>query len=80
MTCFMQPQADYEDGIEPDTKDMIFYLKQMKEQEAEVGLSLEYKNAGSLREKLDQDADFFRNRTAVINMELLLRKKGIWIR
>lgn len=46
MTCFMQPQADYEDGIEPDTKDMIFYLKQMKEQEAEVGLSLEYKNAG----------------------------------
>ena len=38
---------------------MIFYLKQMKEQEAEVGLSLEYKNAGSLREKLDQDADFF---------------------
>ena len=59
MTCFMQPQADYEDGIEPDTKDMIFYLKQMKEQEAEVGLSLEYKNAGSLREKLDQDADFF---------------------
>ena len=39
MTCFMQPQADYEDGIEPDTKDMIFYLKQMKEQEAEVGLS-----------------------------------------
>ena len=59
MTCFMQPQADYEDGIEPDTKDMIFYLKQMKEQKAEAGLSLEYKNAGSLREKLDQDADFF---------------------
>ena len=76
----MQPQADYEDGIEPDTKDMIFYLKQMKEQEAEVGLSLEYKNAGSLRENWIRMQTFFRNRTAVINMELLLRKKGIWIR
>ncbi len=80
MTCFMQPQADYEDGIEPDTKDLIFYLKQMKEQEAEVGLSLEYKNAGSLRKNWIRMQSFFRNRTAVINMELLLRKKGIWIR
>ena len=60
MTCFMHPQTDYEDEIEPTSKDLVFYLKQMKEQNAEAGLSLQYKNAGSLRDKLNQDAEFFR--------------------
>lgn len=59
MTCFMQPQTNYEDGIEPTSKDLVFYLKQMKEQSAEAGLSLQYKNAESLRDKLNQDAEFF---------------------
>ena len=35
MSCFMQPQTNYEDGIEPTSKDLVFYLKQMKEQNAE---------------------------------------------
>lgn len=60
MTCFMQPQTNYEDGIEPTSRDLVFYLKQMKEQNAEAGLSLQYKNAESLRDKLNQDAKFFR--------------------
>lgn len=59
MTCFMQPQADYQDGVEPDSKDLVFYLKQLKEQNAEAGLSLQYQKTGSLREKLDRDAEFF---------------------
>ena len=24
MTCFMQPQTNYEDGIEPTSKDLVF--------------------------------------------------------
>ena len=60
MSCFMQPQTNYEDGIEPTSRDLVFYLKQMKEQNAEVGLSMQYKNAESLRDKLNQDAEFFR--------------------
>lgn len=60
MTCFMQPQTNYEDGIEPTSRDLVFYLKQMKEQNAEAGLSLQYKNAESLKDKLNQDAEFFR--------------------
>lgn len=60
MTCFMQPQTNYEDGIEPTSRDLVFYLKQMKEQNAEASLSLQYKNAESLRDKLNQDAEFFR--------------------
>ena len=60
MTCFMQPQADYTDGVQPDSRNLVFYLKQMKEQNAEAGLSLQYKNAESLNNKLAQDAEFFR--------------------
>ena len=60
MTCFMQPQAAYQDGVEPDSKNLVFYLKQMKEQNAEAGLSLQYKNADSLKDKLNQDEEFFR--------------------
>ncbi|MBC8571904.1 DUF2194 domain-containing protein [Jingyaoa shaoxingensis] len=60
MTCFMQPQADYQDENESNSKELVFYLKQMKEQNAEAGLSLQYKKADSLKEKLDQDAEFFR--------------------
>ena len=60
MSCFMQPQTNYEDGIEPTSKNLVFYLKQMKEQNAEAGLFLQYKNAESLRDKLNQDAEFFR--------------------
>ena len=60
MSCFMQPQTNYEDGIEPTSKNLVFYLKQMKEQNAEAGWSLQYKNAESLRDKLNQDAEFFR--------------------
>lgn len=60
MSCFMQPQTNYEDGIEPTSKNLVFYLKQMKEQNAEADLSLQYKNAESLRDKLNQDAEFFR--------------------
>ena len=60
MTCFMQPQADYTDGVQPDSRNLVFYLKQMKEQNAEAGLSLEYKNVVSLKDKLNEDADFIR--------------------
>ena len=38
---------------------MEFYLKQMKEQDAEAGLSLQYKAVNSLEDKLERDADFF---------------------
>ena len=59
MTCFIQPQADYEDGIEPNARNLKFYLQQMKEQNAEAGISLQYQNTASLEEKVNEDADFF---------------------
>ena len=59
MTCFVEPQEDYLDEIEPNGAFMEFYLKQMKEQDAEAGLSLQYKAVNSLEDKLERDADFF---------------------
>ena len=59
MTCFIQPQADYEDQAEPVSKNLRFYLQQMKEQSAEAGISLQYKKAVALDEKLKQDEAFF---------------------
>lgn len=60
MTCFIQPQADYTDQTEPDSKALIFYLKQFKEQGAEAGISLQYKKADSLAQKLNADQEFFK--------------------
>lgn len=59
MTCFVESQEDYLDEIEPNGVFMEFYLKQMKEQDAEAGLSLQYKAVNSLEDKLERDADFF---------------------
>ena len=59
MTCFIQPQADYTDQDEPDSDQLTFYLKQLKEQGAEAGVSLQYKKADSLTEKLNADQAFF---------------------
>ena len=77
MTCFIQPQADYKDGIEPDSEFLEFYLKQFKEQSAEAGLSMEYKSADSLEEKVDRDGEFLQMQTVIIAMVQHLRKNGI---
>lgn len=78
MTCFLQPQMDYTDETEPESGNLKFYLKQLKEQNAEAGWSLDYHKIHSLTQKLDQDALFleeeksqYRYGTAYINSEQL---------
>ena len=61
MTCFIQPQADYTDDIEPKSGNLEFYLKQMKEQSAEAGISLEYQNLDKAEDKVTKDTEFFEN-------------------
>ena len=80
MTCFVESQEDYLDEIEPNGVFMEFYLKQMKEQDAEAGLSLQYKAVNSLEDKLERDADFFEKQAAVISMVQLLQTGGSWMR
>lgn len=59
MTCYIQPQADYLDEIEPNTEKFTFFLKQMNEQGAEAALSLGYVRVNSLEDKLTRDKAFF---------------------
>lgn len=63
MTCFIQPQADYTDDIEPKSGNLEFYLKQMKEQSAEAGISLEYQKLDKAEDKVTKDTEFFENET-----------------
>lgn len=59
MTCFIQPQADYTDDVEPKIGNLEFYLKQMKEQGAEAGISLEYQKLDKAEDKVTKDTEFF---------------------
>lgn len=61
MTCFIQPQADYTDDTEPKSGNLEFYLKQMKEQNAEAGISLEYQKLDKAEDKVTKDTEFFEN-------------------
>ena len=61
MTCFIQPQADYTDDTEPKSGNLEFYLKQMKEQSAEAGISLEYQKLDKAEDKVTKDTKFFEN-------------------
>ena len=61
MTCFIQPQADYTDDVEPQSGMLEFYLKQMKEQKSEAGISLEYQKLDKAEDKVIKDMNFFEN-------------------
>lgn len=61
MICFIQPQADYTDDTEPKSGNLEFYLKQMKEQSAEAGISLEYQKLDKAEDKVTKDTEFFEN-------------------
>ncbi len=58
LTCFLAPQFDYQDGNEPQKDELIFYMKQLKEKDAEVGMSLDYANGSGVRDKLEKDDVF----------------------
>lgn len=58
-TLFFMAQTDYEDGIEPSGSDYVFYLKDMKEQGSEAGISLNNRSNISLSEKLERDNVFY---------------------
>ena len=61
MTCFIQPQSDYLDQIQPMKGNLKFYLKQMKEQDAEAGISMQYRKVDSLADKQKEDEGFFKD-------------------
>ena len=61
LTCYLAPQFDYGDDQEPRKEQLVFYLRQLKEREAEAGLTLEYVSASGLTGKMKADQSFFQN-------------------
>lgn len=61
LTCYLAPQFDYGDDKEPRKEQLVFYLRQLKEREAEAGLTLEYVSAGDLIRKMKADQSFFQD-------------------
>lgn len=60
MTSMISPQFDYEDNIEPDGSNVTYYLKLLKEEHNEVGLSGTSTSQLAVSEKLAIDADFWK--------------------
>lgn len=58
MSCFEMPQYHYYDGQEPDSYLISYYLRLMRERNAEAGVSLQHGDDISLAEKWDRDQAF----------------------
>ena len=59
MTCMMTPQFTYTDEEEPDGENVNYYLKRLKEEHAEAGLSADSREGIPLSEKIKQDQTFW---------------------
>lgn len=59
MTCMMTPQFTYTDEEEPDGENVTYYLKRLKEEHAEAGLSADSMEGIPLSEKIKQDQTFW---------------------
>lgn len=60
MTCMITPQFDYEDALEPDGSSISYYLKLLKEEHDEVGLSGTSTSQLAISDKLSIDDNFWK--------------------
>lgn len=59
-TVFFMAQADYEDTIEPKEDEYVFYLKELNEQKAEAGVSVNSRAKNiTLLNKMERDSSFY---------------------
>lgn len=61
MTCLMTPQLLYSENYEPEMDNLVYYLRQLKEQRGEAGWSAGEENGLSAAEKWDRDRAFFQS-------------------
>lgn len=60
LTFYFSTKYNYTDAIEPMAEELPYYLKQMKEIDAEAGKSLNYGEGIALREKMRTDERFYK--------------------
>ncbi len=58
-TLFLNPKLDYESGEEPDAERLIYFLKLIRENDGEVGLTTWQLSDLDLNEKLSEDLAFY---------------------
>ena len=61
LTCMVSPQFTYDDEQEPDSSEVAYYLKQLKEQDGELGWSATNRSNLSVSEKLMFDKPFWKD-------------------
>lgn len=61
LTCMGTPQFTYDDAQEPDGSAVAYYLKQLKEQNGELGWSATNRSDLSVADKLAIDKPFWKN-------------------
>lgn len=61
LTCMVSPQFTYDDEQEPDGSEVAYYLKQLKEQNGELGWSATNRSDLSVADKLAIDKPFWKN-------------------
>ena len=60
LSLMMTPQFDYNDNNEPLAKDAVYYLKLLKEEYGEAGVSLDCVSNTKVGEKLKEDGYFWK--------------------
>ena len=58
LSCMMAPQLDYGDDLQPEQKQLHYYMKNLNKEDSEVGLSGISLSDTPLKEKLKADYDF----------------------
>lgn len=58
-SLFISPKMNYLSTEEPDAEKLVFYQRQLREVDAEAGLTLSHDSQASLGEKLAADAEFY---------------------
>lgn len=61
LTCMVSPQFMYDDEQEPDGSEVAYYLKQLKEQDGELGWSATNRSNLSVSEKFTLDKPFWKD-------------------
>ena len=61
LTCMVTPQFTYDDAQKPDGSAVAYYLKQLKEQNGELGWSATNRSDLSVADKLAIDKPFWKN-------------------
>lgn len=58
VTCMLNPQLNYDDEKEPQESDLLYYMKMMRNQNFEIGLSSSQVSDRDILEKTELDYEF----------------------